>query len=232
MLFRSAVTFDGNGGTPSEDSKAIQPGAQVGTLPTATRDGYTFNNWWTAKTGGTQISSTEVITDDRIFYAHWTANTYSVEFASTTACPLDTNTYAKINNQTFDSSVINKVNPTCTGYTFDGWTLTNGNTSTAKTGNTNNPTTDWVNKNKATYFKNLATTNNSTATMTANWKANEYTISFNSNKPSKSTANPTGSMNNQTYTYDTTTNLTSNGYSITGWTFTGWNTKADRKSVV
>lgn len=66
------VTFDGNGGAPSETSRSVAYGAAVGTLPSATRDQHTFNGWFTAAIGGTKISSSTVITDAVTFYAQWT----------------------------------------------------------------------------------------------------------------------------------------------------------------
>lgn len=50
---------------------------------------------------------------------------------------------------------------------------------------------------------------------------NKYTIAFNANGGSGSTANLTGCYYDNTYT------LTANGYTRTGYTFTGWNTKAN-----
>ena len=66
------VTFyPQNGGTSS--SIDIIQGQSVGTLPTPTRDGYTLDGWFTSATGGTQISSSTVPTEDTSYYAHWTA---------------------------------------------------------------------------------------------------------------------------------------------------------------
>ena len=39
------VTFDANGGTVSKASKKVKDGEEYGTLPTPTRDGYTFKGW-------------------------------------------------------------------------------------------------------------------------------------------------------------------------------------------
>lgn len=39
------VTFDANGGTVSTESKEVKPGETYGTLPTPTREGYTFKGW-------------------------------------------------------------------------------------------------------------------------------------------------------------------------------------------
>ena len=51
-------------------------GTTLGTLPSNSRTGYTFSGWYTASTGGTQISSTtSVPSSDTTYYAHWTPNT-------------------------------------------------------------------------------------------------------------------------------------------------------------
>ena len=53
------LTFDPNGGTLDSASmtRTVAEGEKVGDLPTAARDGYAFGGWWTAKEGGTEISS-------------------------------------------------------------------------------------------------------------------------------------------------------------------------------
>ena len=67
------VTFDGNGGTCSTASKSVTYDGAYGDLPTPTREGYTFAGWWTATSGGSQITSTTTvaITAAQTLYAHW-----------------------------------------------------------------------------------------------------------------------------------------------------------------
>lgn len=48
------LTFDGNGGKPTETSRTVVYGSPYGTMPTATRTGYAFEGWYTAKSGGSQ----------------------------------------------------------------------------------------------------------------------------------------------------------------------------------
>ncbi|MBQ9492996.1 MAG: InlB B-repeat-containing protein, partial [Oscillibacter sp.] len=50
-------------------------GQTYGTLPTPTRANYTFNGWFTAASGGTQVtaSTTVNLTAAQVLYAHWTA---------------------------------------------------------------------------------------------------------------------------------------------------------------
>ncbi|MDE6519610.1 MAG: InlB B-repeat-containing protein [Ruminococcus sp.] len=69
-----AVTFDANGGTVSPTSVKIKTDATY-LLPTPTRSGYTFNGWYTAKTGGTKITSSTKFTAaaNQTLYAQWTA---------------------------------------------------------------------------------------------------------------------------------------------------------------
>lgn len=68
------VTFNPNGGTlaTADRTKNVPVGHKVGTLPTPTRAGYDFDGWYTAASGGEQIGSNRIITEDIPFYAHWT----------------------------------------------------------------------------------------------------------------------------------------------------------------
>ena len=65
------VTFNPNGGTVGETSRSRQYGQQLGTLPTPTRDGYNFDGWFTAATGGIKIEATATVSADATYYAHW-----------------------------------------------------------------------------------------------------------------------------------------------------------------
>jgi uncharacterized repeat protein (TIGR02543 family) len=71
------ITFDGNGGTSSELSRSVTHGAPVGSLPTASRDKYSFNGWFSAATGGANISPDTIITDNVTVYAQWTLSSGS-----------------------------------------------------------------------------------------------------------------------------------------------------------
>lgn len=77
------VNFDANGGSaPSPSTKSVVYDSTYGTLPTCSRTGYTFEGWYTAKTGGTKIdeSTTVAITADQTLFAHWKAKEYSVRY--------------------------------------------------------------------------------------------------------------------------------------------------------
>lgn len=64
------VTYNANGGSVSPTS-AVYSGTPL-TLPTPTRAGYTFNGWFTAASGGSQVSSPYTPTANITLYAQWT----------------------------------------------------------------------------------------------------------------------------------------------------------------
>lgn len=70
------ANFDANGGTVSETNRTVVYGSTLGTLPTPTRDYYTFDGWFTAVDGGEKLTADTVFnsTEDVTYYAHWTIN--------------------------------------------------------------------------------------------------------------------------------------------------------------
>ena len=66
------VTFDGNGGTPSVGSMTTTD-QKLTSLPSASRSGsYSFDGWYTEKSGGTKITTDTVFSAKTTVYAHWT----------------------------------------------------------------------------------------------------------------------------------------------------------------
>ena len=66
------VTFDGNGGTPSVGSMTTT-NQKLTSLPSASRSGsYSFDGWYTEKSGGTKITTATVFPANTTVYAHWT----------------------------------------------------------------------------------------------------------------------------------------------------------------
>ncbi|MDY2808682.1 MAG: InlB B-repeat-containing protein [Oscillospiraceae bacterium] len=66
------VTFDGNGGTPSVGSMTTT-NQKLTSLPSASRSGsYSFDGWYTEKSGGTKITTASVFSANTTVYAHWT----------------------------------------------------------------------------------------------------------------------------------------------------------------
>ncbi|MBQ8574507.1 MAG: InlB B-repeat-containing protein [Clostridia bacterium] len=68
------VTFNSNGGNCSTTSKSVTYNSTYGTLPIPTREGYTFDGWFTSQDGGIQVKSTTKCTlvSNMTLYAHWT----------------------------------------------------------------------------------------------------------------------------------------------------------------
>ena len=117
------VKFDANGGETSTESKKIRTGSTYGTLPVPEREGYSFSGWYTAKSGGTKVTSSTKMSSkkDHTLYAQWEKNndpTYVVTFDANGG-ELDA-ADASRKMQTGDKYGSLPV-PTREGYTFDGW---------------------------------------------------------------------------------------------------------------
>ena len=66
------ITFDVNGGSGTIPSQTTS-GQKLSSLPTATHSGsYSFAGWYTAASGGTQITTAYVFSANTTVYAHWT----------------------------------------------------------------------------------------------------------------------------------------------------------------
>ena len=66
------VTFDPNGGTVSPASQQFTVGLTYGTLPVPTKSGYEFKGWFTALSGGTEVTVSTVATESlTTVYARW-----------------------------------------------------------------------------------------------------------------------------------------------------------------
>jgi len=128
--------------------------------------------------------------------AVYSAISYTITFDDNGA------TSGSVSDQTFTYDVpshLNDNNYARTGYTFGGWT--------------------WEDENYADKISvvNLTETDNDAITFVAVWIVHTYTITFNGN-------DGTGTMEDQTFTYDISQSLTSNAFILAGYTFTGWNT--------
>ena len=69
---RIKIMFDPNGGEVSKSHKWMYIGNPIGSLPTPTRVDYSFDGWFTAATGGDQITEDSTPDHDETYYAHWT----------------------------------------------------------------------------------------------------------------------------------------------------------------
>lgn len=198
------VTWNANGGTVSPASVSKTHGSTLGTLPTPTRAAtaeysYTFAGWFTAASGGTQISSTTTVTGNVTYYAHWTATkrSYTATFNGNGGGTPSPSTITKEYNTALGTL------PTCTrtGYTFLGW-------YTASSGGTKISTTTVVTKD-ITYY--------------AQWSINSYTLTFN---PNGGTVTPTSKNLEYNSAYGTLPTPTRASDAQYTYTFAGWYTAA------
>lgn len=129
------IEFNANGGgtvLPSIIKKSY--GSVLGTLPTVSRDGYTFDGWYDAVSGGNKITSeTTMPSNDVTYYAHWTVNEYTVTFNSnddrglTLTQKFEHNKQSKLNKNTFERN----------GYKFVSWNTVPDGTGTSYTNEQN-----------------------------------------------------------------------------------------------
>ena len=203
------VTLDVNGGTATITEFNVTYDGTYSSLPTPTRTCYTFNGWYTAQTGGSQVtSSTKVtITSAQTLYARWTANPYNVVFNGngSTSGDVYSQSFTYDKAQALQQNAFQKI-----GYHFVGW-------ATSATGSK-----VYNDKQSVT---NIAGTNTS-VTLYAIWQANTYTVTFNAN-------NGVGTMNSLSMTYDAeAVNLPTNTITREGYIFKGWSTSLDGKVLL
>ncbi len=150
------VTFNSNGGS-SVSNKTVTFDSTYGTLPTPTRANYNFQGWFTAASGGTQVTaSTKVTTSaNHTLYAHWSAKTFTITFDSQGGSAVSNKTVS------YNGTYGTLTTPTRTGYTFQGW-------FTAKSGGT-----------QVTASTKVTITANQT--LYAQWKGAPITVKFDNN---------------------------------------------------
>ena len=95
-------------------------GSALGTLPTVSYPGHTFDGWYTAASGGNKIStSTTVPANNVTYYAHWSIDSHTVTYNySENGGTSATKTSASAN---YNSSIDLTPTATKSGYTFVGW---------------------------------------------------------------------------------------------------------------
>ena len=111
------VTYDPQGGSGAP-SQNFTNGATITLPPASHRDGYTFNGWFTAPTGGTQLNGTFRGGNSSVtVYAQWTANTPAtspINFNPQGGSSVDGKNYKA-------GDCVALPTPSRDGYTFTGW---------------------------------------------------------------------------------------------------------------
>ena len=198
------VTLNQQSGSGGSSSVQATYGSAMPSATMPTRTGYTFNGYFDATSGGTKYYNANGSgaknwdkTAAATLYAQWNLVNYTI------SCDLKGGAVATANptSYTIETATFTLNNPTRAGYTFAGWTGSNGETP---------QTTVQITK---------GSTGNKT--YTANWTPNPYTITYDY-------AGGQGT-NPATYTVETPTFQLAApqrpGYNFLGWTGSNGETK-------
>ena len=122
---KQSIFFHANGGTGGKTlqiSRGDALGDYIRQL-SPTRDGYTFAGWWTAKSGGMQITAETIVTGDATYYVHWRVQTYGITFHASGGT--GGKTFASVAFGHTLGYYMNQVTPEYKAngyfYEFDGW---------------------------------------------------------------------------------------------------------------
>ena len=204
----ASVIFNVNGGDGASTTHSVELGSTIGTLPTPTRRGYAFDGWYTSASGGTKISSSEIVTGNVTYYAHWKSVPVCViTFDGNGGIPVSqTLTVAK------GAAIGNLPVPTRDGYIFRGWYT--------------HPSV----KTSPTFFQITSSTiANEDVVYYAHWEAMTYFIRFHKNDGS-------GTIETRIFAYGKNQTLPwiSSGLNWSnpaGKTFLGWSESSTATSI-
>ena len=196
------LTINLNGGSSSQSLTHYMLEGTTLILTEPTKNGYTFNGW----TGEGINGSTFTMGSSNVtISASWNVINYTITYNLNGGSANNPTSY------NIDTTTFTLANPTKTGYTFNGWTGSNGSS----------PQTSVT----------ISKGSQGDKTYTANWTAKTYTITYNCNGGSGSTAS-------SSHTYDVAKNLSSNGcYKITEGTsgmvyyMAGWSTSSSASAA-
>ena len=203
--WHSTITFDANGGSNAPSDTLTKWYGETGpAIPSQqpTRSGFIFKGWSADQSAvyasfdpedTYSVEPTSAV-DNIVLYAVWQVADVTVIFDDNSGSGGPGNTIATYGQPMRTITSL----PTRTGYQFDGY---------------------WLNDVK--YYNADGTSaricdQTAAFTLTAHWTANTYYVKFNANGGS-------GSMTNQTMTYDVPASLKVNGYEPpTSYRFSGW----------
>ena len=188
-----SISYNLGGGTNNSLNPSKYTYYDSITLGVPTRNGYNFIGWTGSNgtTPQTSVSISKYSTGNKTYTANWELATYSITYNLNGGDVNGTNPAS----YTLNSSSITLINPTKYGYTFAGWTGSNG---TAKQTSVTIASGSYGNKS-----------------YTANWTPIQYSITYNLNGGSNNSPNYTN------YTIETVRTIYSpsrNGYRFLGWT--------------
>lgn len=198
------VSLNPNNGSVIPNSINISYNSLYGILPTAKRRGYTFDGWY-YENSLIEESTIMQKSFNHELKADWKIINYDIAYNLNGGNVSSKVTKYNVETDTFDLPI-----PEKTGYTFLGWTGSNGNTPT----------------------KNVKIEKGSIGNReyTANYTVNTYSISYSTNMSSLPSSNPTS------YTIESETFALKNPnkygeFSFVGWSGTGINGRQMNVSI-
>lgn len=207
------IAFRGNGatsGSTANMSSCYYDNTYTLTANGYSRTGYTFLGWSTSSTATTATykdkASVSKLSSTNgatvILYAVWTPNTYSVTYDANEGTGAPAQQSFVFGSQSPISTSI----PSKTGYTFSKW---------------------WATHTDSTYFApgDKIPSGWGSFTLKALWTPNNYTVVYDGNDATS------GSMLNQSMTYDTESTLYANNFAKDGYGFAGWSLTKDGEVV-
>ena len=201
------VVYNGNGADGSMEDQQMTYDTEAALSPIGyTKTGYHFLGWAktsNAKTG--ELDNLEQVMNlaekegsKVTLYAVWGANTYAVAFHANGG----TGSKMEVQSFTYDEAAkaLSKNQYTRTGYNFKGWALTDTATEA-----------EYADQAKV---QNLVVTQDGVLNLYAVWTAQSYTVSFDANGGSTTTASKEVTYGS---TYGTLPTATRIGYDFVGW---------------
>ena len=188
------VTLTKDGGISSVSGAGTYTYGETVTLGATAATGYLFSKWTGYAESTTNAYSFEMPAQNVTLKANSSAQTYTITYAANNGTLTGTagTDYTKTYNITGAITLPTTTYISRTGYTFGGWKVT--------TAGGNWKTTD------SAYSESVAAGKYGNVTLTAQWTAIQYAIKFNGNGATS------GSMSNQTHTYDASLALTANAF--------------------
>ena len=169
---------------------------QTVTLNNPTKAGYTFTGWTGTDLNEQTLNVTIPAnsTGERTYTAHYSLDTYNITYTLDGGVANNPETY------TINDDII-LLDPVKEGYTFTGWTGSNGTTPSVS-------------------VRIINSTGNKE--YTAHYQVNPYTVHFDKNDNSA-----TGTMEDQEFDYDEEKALSKNTFTKSGYAFVKWTTNPD-----
>ena len=171
----------------------------------ATNTGHLMAGWRLGSTTGTLygMGASVALQENTTFYLEWEPIPYTITFIDRTT----TLTTKTVNYGTsYSLPTENEITATNKGYHITGWHLGG--------------------VDGQFYALGASITAEASLIYYLGWEANSYTVVFNANAPSGAISTGASGMNNQTFTYGASQNLTANAFAYKFYQFQGWATSS------